>query len=411
MLKDVPLPATHRLAIRLHPRAERAIRRGHPWVYAEGISQQRHAGSTGDLAVIFDREDRFLAIGLYDPASPIRVRILHQGSPCTIDDSWFRGTIRAAFLKRKQLAEEGTTGYRVVHGENDQLPGLVIDRYGESWVVKLYTAAWVPHLQTILETLEEVIPPERIVLRLGRSAAADPESLYGLTDGMVIVGESTHTGPALFLENQLTFEADLIAGHKTGFFLDQRENRSRVEQLSAGKSVLNVFAYTGAFSVYAARGGAREVTSLDISAPALAVAERNFAHNRHLPGVGAARHEIMCGDAFAALDQLGKEKRQFDLVILDPPAFAKSQGEVERALQSYERLIRQGLGVVRPGGQLIAASCSSRIGEEEFLGVVEGAARRERRVLRSIVQMGHPVDHPVGFAEGRYLKTVYARVA
>jgi 23S rRNA (cytosine1962-C5)-methyltransferase len=263
------LQAGRRLAVRLHAGAERAVRRGHPWVFAEGIRQLKGAGAAGDLAVVFDQYNRFVAIGLYDPDSPIRIRVLHHGEPVVIDQEWLTHRVRTAWQLRREVASESTTGYRLVHGENDGLPGLVADRYGSSVVLKVYSAAWLPHLDSVVAALHAVDAPTRVVLRLSRAVQAAADTL---TDGQVLAGDPLD-GPVLFLENGITFEADLVRGQKTGFFLDQRDNRARVERHASGRSVLNVFAYTGGFSVYAARGGARAVTSVDISAPALEAAE------------------------------------------------------------------------------------------------------------------------------------------
>jgi 23S rRNA (cytosine1962-C5)-methyltransferase len=398
-----------RLALRLYPRAERAVRRGHPWVFAEGIKQQRHEGRGGDLAVLFDRDDRFLAIGLYDPHSPIRVRVLHRGDPETIDGAWFAARLGAAHQLRRALPEEGTTGFRVVHGENDGLPGLVVDRYGESLVVKLYTVAWFPHLEDVLAGLQELVRPERVVLRLSRAVEQVGAPSGDLRDGQVLLGRSL-SGPVLFRENDLTFEADLVRGHKTGFFLDQRDNRRRVQGHCAGMSVLDVFAYTGGFSLYAARGGARSVTSLDVSASALATAERCFRHNASLPGVAAARHRTLVGDAFELLPVLRDRGERFDVVILDPPAFAKAQAQVERAVAGYARILRGGLALLSPGGLLVAASCSSRITAHGFRELLNQTAHRAGLPLRILQQTGHPLDHPIGFPEGAYLKCIYGRI-
>jgi 23S rRNA (cytosine1962-C5)-methyltransferase len=407
MLQDLPAPSHTRVALRLEPRAERAVRRGHPWVFAHGIKQQRHKGSAGDLAVIFDSDNRFLAIGLYDPTSPIRVRVLHQGTPETIDREWFADRIQTAHERRLPLLAQNTTGYRVVHGENDGLPGLVVDRYGDSLVMKLYTVAWIPYLSAVLASLQGHLSPERVVLRLSRTAQAQQEELHGLFDGQVLHGLPIHSS-VLFHENGLLFETDLIKGHKTGFFLDQRDNRARVERLSAGRTVLNVFAYTGGFSLYAARGGAPEVTSLDISHPALAAAERNFAHNRQIEAVAAARHHVLPGDAFELLEELHRHGDRYGLVILDPPAFAKADREIDRAIRSYQRLTRLGLGVLSPGGVLVAASCSSRIGSDRFAEAVSTAAREAGRPLQLFEQTGHALDHPISFPEAAYLKCLFA---
>lgn len=409
VLLNRPDGSGRRIAIRLHGGAERAVRGGHPWVFAEGIRQQRHEGAAGDLAVMFDRSNRFLAIGLYDPHSPIRIRVLHHGEPETIDAAWFAARIRAACERRHELFGEATTGYRLVHGENDGLPGLVVDRYAGNLVIKLYTSAWLPHLRSVVDTLVANDYTERVVLRFSRAVertvAGSPDS----SDAQVLFGDPL-TGAVLFQENGLTFEADLVRGQKTGFFLDQRENRALVGQSSRGRTVLNVFAYTGGFSLYAARGGATSVTSLDISAPALAAAERNFEHNRSNHAVAAARHHTVAGDAFDVLRTMTNGQERFDMVILDPPAFAKAQPEVERAMATYSRLVRLGLGVVSPGGLLVAASCSSRITADAFRDIVEDASRASARSLRVRQQTGHPEDHPIGFPQGAYLKCIFADV-
>ena len=333
--------------MRVTPAAERAVRKGHPWVFAHAVRKQSCAGRAGDLAVIFDRRRRFLAVGLYDPHSPIRVRILQHGKQADIDRGWFRNRLLVAAERRVPLRDSGdTTGYRLVHGENDGLPGLVLDRYAQTLVLKVYTAAWLPHLRDLLPILPRVSPAERVVLRLGRAMQEHPPALYGLTDGTVLVGPPL-TGAIVFRENGLCFEVDPARGQKTGFFLDQRENRARVAGLSAGKAVLDVFCYTGGFSLYAACGGARAVVSVDVSQPALDAAVRNFSLNRHRPTVAVMidgrAHEVITEDAFEALTRLGRKGRRFGLVIIDPPAFAKRRKEIEGALSAHARLTRLGL--------------------------------------------------------------------
>jgi 23S rRNA (cytosine1962-C5)-methyltransferase len=277
-LDALPRASDRRIALQVTPAAERALRGGHPWVFDQAIVKQSHAGQPGDLAVIFDGKRRFLAIGLYDPDSPIRVRVLQHRQPATIDRAWFAGRLQAAAAIRQPLVAQHTTGYRLVHGENDGLPGLIAGRYADTLVVKLYTAAWLPHLRDVVAGLHTVQPFERLVLRLSRNTAASAAP-YGLSDGQTLIGDDPG-GPVIFQENGLFFAADVVKGHKTGFFFDQRDNRAEVRARAAGRRVLDVFAYSGGFSVYAAAGGATEVTSLDISAPALADAAANFALNR-----------------------------------------------------------------------------------------------------------------------------------
>ncbi|MCE7983246.1 MAG: class I SAM-dependent rRNA methyltransferase [Caldilinea sp. CFX5] len=407
LLIALPEPANRRIALHVNREAERAIRNGHPWLFENSIERQSHEGKPGDLAVVFDQKRRFLAIGLYDPTSPLRLRVLQQGTQATIDQPWFLAQVTKAAQRRAPLLTGRTTGYRLVHGENDGLPGLVVDRYDQTLVIKLYTAGWVPHLPDLLAGLATVQPTERIVLRMSRALQKAPEYLYGLTDGMILTGPPLH-GPVVFLENGLRFEADPIHGQKTGFFLDQRDNRARVEGLAAGKRVLNVFAYNGGFSLYAARGGAPLVASLDISRPALQAAERNFALNQDVLTVAATTHQLLVGDAFSLLAEMASNRRTFDLVIIDPPAFAKQQSEVERALAAYAQLTRLGLGVLSPGGTIVLASCSSRVSTDAFVNATTSAAASQDRPLRAFAQTAHALDHPIGFPEGAYLKCLFA---
>lgn len=410
-LSDIPGPAARRIALRVTPVAERALRQGHPWLFDRAIRQQSHDGRPGDLAVIFDRKGRFLAVGLYDPRSSLRVRILAHAEPAAIDRDWFTAQLAAAAQVRAPLLQQPpaavTTGFRLVHGENDGLPGLVIDRYEGTAVVKLYTAAWIPHLRDVLAALAKVSPAERGILRFGRGMQRHPDDLCGLSDGQVLLGPALDNS-VLFWENGLRFEADPVRGQKTGFFLDQRDNRARVERLAAGKTVLNLFAYSGGFSVYAARGGARSVVSVDTSAPALEAATRNWARNEQFAGVAAAAHETVAEDAFELLARMGKGACRFELVIVDPPAFAQEQAQVQQALLAYERLTRLSLAVLQPGGTLVQASCSSRVDADTFFATVRRAAARAGRPLREIERSGHALDHPIAFKEGAYLKCLFA---
>lgn len=409
-LPPLPAPAARNIALGVSRGAQRALRQGHPWLYAEGIERQSHEGQPGDLAVIFDHRRRFLAVGLYDPTSPIRVRVLQAGQPAPIDGAWFTQKIAAALALRQSLHDDaGTTGYRLIHGENDGLPALVLDRYGETGVLKLYTPAWVPHLPAFLSALQEAFPLRRLVLRLSRAVAAEPAHLHGLQPGHVLHGPALE-GSVTFLENGLHFAADVVHGQKTGFFFDHRHNRARVETLSNGRDVLNLFAYTGAFSLYAARGGARHVLSQDLSAPALAAAQDNFARNAHDPRVAAAEHELLEGDAFDALQTLRRDGRAFDMVIVDPPSFANTMAELPGALRAYERLTRGSLRLLRPGGVLAIASCTSRVTPAQFYETVLHSATSAGFALQEIARSGHALDHPVTFPEGQYLKCLFARL-
>ncbi|GAA5532985.1 23S rRNA (cytosine(2499)-C(5))-methyltransferase [Deinococcus aluminii] len=390
-------PTRPRLRLRVTAAAEAQLRGGHPWLYASSVREQNREGEAGELAVVYDRRDRFLALGLYDPHSPLRVRVLHVGFPVIVDETWWAARLDAALLRRAALFGPETDGYRVLNGESDGFPGAVVDRYADTLVLKLYTAAWFPHLPLLLDLLAERFPGFRVVLRLSRNIVALAEEA-GLRDGQTLAGDEPD-GPVIFRESGLRFEADVVRGQKTGFFLDQRENRRRVEALAKGRRVLNAFSFSGGFSLYAARGGAREVVSLDISPHALASAERNFALN---PGL-TARHETVQADVF---EWLAETKREFDLIILDPPSLARREAERAGAVRAYGKLAADGLRRLAPGGVLVSASCSAHVSADEFFEAVRGAARRSGRKWRELRTSRHAPDHHASFPEAEYLKAI-----
>ena len=371
-LADVPPPSDRRLAVRVSRDALRQIRGGHPWVFDGSIRSVSHDGDAGDLAVIFDDDRKFAAIGLYDPDSPIRVRIVHTGKPRTIDAAFWNERIADALTRRRSLvADAKTTGYRWVHGENDGLPGLVVDRYDHTAVVKLYTAAWFPHLRDVVAAIVGDAGIGRVVLRTSRQVGDTGPA--GMDDGAILVGAAPED-PVAFLEHGLTFEADVVHGQKTGHFLDQRENRRRVGELSAGARVLDVFCCTGGFSVHAAAGGASVVHSVDLSRPAIDTTIRNLAANAGRPAVAGVDHRTTVGDAFEVLASMADRGQRFDVVVIDPPSFASRADQVERALRGYAHLTRLGLAVTRDGGCLVQSSCSSRIDERMFHETIRRSA-------------------------------------
>ncbi len=407
LLDKLPQPTTRRIALHITPNAERILRQGHPWLFGDSITRQSYEGQAGDLAVVFDKKDRFMAVGLYDPASPIRVKILHQGSSVRIDAEWFAACTAEAVKRRASLPTMGTTGYRLIHGENDGFPGLIVDRYADTFVLKLYSAIWLPYLRMVVEGLVQQAGVSHIILRLSRQLQAG--TLYGLSDGALLYGEQP-SAPLIFSENNLRFAVDVVHGHKTGFFCDQRDNRARVRALAQGRRVLDVFSYVGAFSLSAAAGGATEVLSVDISAPALAAAQQNFALNQALPAVAAARYEVIADDAFEVMERLRQQRRQFEMVIVDPPTFASSSDQISRALDAYQKLVRLALPLVTPPGIFVMASCSSRIAASVFFETVLETAQRSGYRLEEIERTGHALDHPIAFPEGAYLKCLFARV-
>ncbi len=394
------------MAVRVTPDARRQIAAGHPWVFNESIASISHRGVVGDLAVIFDNDRNFVAIGLWDPGSPIRIRVLHHGKPAVVDTEFWRRRINAAADRRAEIGDD-TDGYRVLNGENDGFPGLVLDRYAETFALKLYSPVWIPHLRSLVEVIGEQFHPSALVLRLARTMA--DQRLHGLTEGMALIGEPP-SEPVMFRENGMWFEADVLHGQKTGYFLDQRDNRALVGSMSAGQRVLDVFAASGGFGVYAAAGGATRVTSVDQSAPALAAADRNFAHNSALPNVRHCEHDSIVGDAYEVMDRLIQRRKHYDIVVVDPPSFAQRQSNVERALHAYGQLTQRAVQLTRPDGLLVQASCSSRITEQQFHATVRGSAQRAGYDLVEFRRTTHAIDHPVSFAQGSYLKALFARV-
>lgn len=395
-----------RLAVRVTRDAARQVRGGHPWVFDGSVVSVKPDGAPGDLAVIFDDRRKFMAIGLYDPASPIRIKVLHAGSPTPIDDAFWIDRLTAALELRRRLVDDPTTtALRWVHGENDGLPGLVLDSYGDTTVVKLYSAAWFAHLDAVVSAAQQVLVADRVVLRLARNVAPDGAR----ADATALVGELPNR-PVRFLERGLTFEADVVHGQKTGHFLDQRDNRFRVRNRATGARVLDVYACTGGFSVNAAAGGAELVHSVDINAAAIATARRNMDHNRGLPAVRACHHHDTVGDAMAVMAEMSDHGRRFDLVVVDPPSFASRKDQVPGALRAYGRLTELALRLLEPGGTLVQASCSARVSEADFFATVGAAAQRHGVVLVDALRTSHAVDHPIGFPEGGYLKAVFATV-
>jgi 23S rRNA (cytosine1962-C5)-methyltransferase len=404
--KSNSVKAAPRLRLRLAPAAETAVRSGHPWIFADRIREQNREGRVGELAVIYDRRDRFLAAGLFDPDSPIRVRVLQVGKPRAIDRQWWTERLSLPIERRGGLFDEQTNGYRLINGESDGWPGLVLDRYAMTLVVKLYTAAWLPRLEETVELIRKQLSPERMVLRLSRKIVQGARVSFGFEDGQVLFGDRRDACPT-FLESGLRFEADVQRGQKTGFFLDQRENRRIVESLARGRTVLNAFSFSGGFSLYAARGGASSVTDLDLDRHALGTARRNFALNADISAAARCRHEMVQSEAF---EWLGKEtRRRFELMVLDPPSFAPREADRANAIRSYGRLISLGIERLARRGILVACSCSAHVSAEEFFKTAERSAAKSGRKFVELQTTRHAPDHPATFKEAEYLKAIYLK--
>lgn len=411
MIMAAPLAsqAPPRLRLRVTAVADQHIRAGHPWIFSDSVKEQNRAGTAGELAVIFDRNDKFLAVGFFDPESPIRVRILHVGKPLTIDAAFWQARLEAALQRREGLFDERTSGYRLINGESDGWPGLVLDRYDTTLVLKIYTTAWVRRLEEITNLIRERLQPERLVLRWSRNIEATVKGARSSSSARndQEYAEPELCAPVVFCENGIRFEADVWKGQKTGFFLDQRENRRIVESLARGRTVLNAFSFSGGFSLYAARGGAKWVTDLDISKHALDSAKRNLALNSSDAAIAGCRHESVQADVFEWL--AGDAKRKFDLIVLDPPSLAKREAERAGAIRAYAKLAESGLNHLTPGGILVACSCSAHVTAEEFFEAVRQAARASGRRFTELQTTRHAPDHHATFTEAEYLKGIYLR--
>ncbi|APR85899.1 LSU m5C1962 methyltransferase RlmI [Minicystis rosea] len=383
------------MTLRITRTAAAAVRRGHPWVYREGIQKTRQRmpamGATVELA---DEEGTFLGRGLYDAASPIAVRVFDATRGPALSTADLGARVARAVARRDGRFDAGTTAYRLCNGEGDRVPGMVIDRYGDVAVLRLDTEAWGPHLAGVARALVKPLAA-RGVRSIAVRVTFDDKKLDPLE------------GPPppdriQVLEHGMTMEVDLAHGQKTGAFLDQRENRARVRALAAGrKRVLNLFSYAGGFSIAAALGGAERVTSVDVAAAAHATAQRTFRAN----GVDPLAHAFVSADVFAFLDQARTRGDRFDLIISDPPSFAPSERALPRAMQAYRKLHGAVASVLADGGVLCASSCSSHVDAEDFVATLDDAALG-RGDLRLCDLFGNPEDHPSlpAWPEGRYLK-------
>lgn len=384
-----------RRTVRLHKPLRERIRAGHPWIYDRALAALPPGVAAGDVIAIADDQGE-IALAIADPGSPIRARILAPPGTA-LDAGWTRGRAEAAAARRaRDPLLAGCTGRRLVHGEADACPGLVVDLYDTTAVVVFdgpaAAAFWRPRLSDVLAGLEHggaIIAHAWLRGDRRRGASSPGEAVRGEPPGELVIAE-----------DDARFAVDVRAGQKTGFFLDQRDNRRTIRRHAAGQRVLNLFAYTGGFSIHAALGGASRVTSVDIAAPAIAGLDRNLA----LTGLPAEAHERVAGDTFEFLARAARQGRRWDLVIADPPSFAPSERTRPAALAAYRRLAAAAVAVTEPTGRFALASCSSHVTESDLLDQVADLA--PHHVLRLRAAAGAASDHPVlpAFPEGRYLK-------
>ena len=384
------------ITIQLKPKKEESLLRFHPWVFSGAIQRFEGNPAEGDLVEVMDSHRNFLGIGHYQIGS-IAVRIVSFEKKEINDDFWMNKILQAYKLRCTLglVNPPQNNTYRLIHGEGDNLPGLIVDVYDHTAVLQAHSVGMHQIRQTLAEKIVEVVPAVKNVFyksetTLPFNAPIEPE------DGYLIGGENNSFKA---VESGLQFQVDWLRGQKTGFFIDQRENRLLLEKYSKDKSVLNMFCYTGGFSVYALRGGAKSVHSVDSSAKAIELTDKNIA----IDFPEAINHASFAEDAFKFLNE---RRAEYDLIILDPPAFAKHRDAVRNALKGYKRLNHKALEQIKPGGILFTFSCSQVISKDQFRLAVFSAAAEAKRNVRILHQLTQPADHPINIyhPEGEYLK-------
>ena len=393
------------LTVTLKPDRHASLLRKHPWVFSGSIDQVDGNPDPGDTVRVVTCDGDPLGVGMYSPSSQIRVRMWSFNPETAVDEAFFRAKIESALALRRDLGllGEPSAAARLVHSESDGLPGLIVDRYADVLVCQFLTAGAAKHRDTLARLLGELSPARSVVER----SDSDVLAREGLEPQVgVLAGEAA--GEVEITEPAGKFGIDVLQGHKTGFYLDQRENRAAVMRLSRGRDVLNAFAYTGGFGVAALNGGATHVTNLDTSGDALALAAKNFARN----GADPARVAYEEADAFHQLRRYRDSRRAFDLIVLDPPKFAETKAQIDGACRGYKDINLLAFKLLRPGGLLFTFSCSGAIYADLFQKVVAGAALDSGRDAKILARMTQGPDHPVlaSYPEGDYLKGLVLRV-
>ncbi len=384
----------------LHPGKERSLLRRHPWLFDTSVARLSGPARPGDTVTVCDAHGKPLAKAAYSPHSKIRARVWSFDPETIIDHAFFKRRVAESVARRAALPElAGQQGLRLIHAESDRLPGVIADEYGDTVVVQLTSVGAEKWRSAIVDGLAKATGCARIYER----SDSEVRGLEGLKPATGWRFGEAPAGEIVIEEHGVRYGVDIVAGHKTGFYLDQRDNRRMLAELSRGKRVLDCFCYTGGFSLQALAGGAASVLSIDSSQPALDRAAANLALN---PQLDAARTEWRCANVFDELRRLKSADESFDLIVLDPPKFAPSASYAERASRAYKDINLLGFKLLAPGGLLMTYSCSGGIGVELFQKIVAGAACDAGRTARIVKRLQGAADHPVdlAFPEGEYLK-------
>jgi 23S rRNA (cytosine1962-C5)-methyltransferase len=389
----------------LKPKRARPFFGRHPWVLDSAVQRVEGSPADGDVVDLATHDGTFVARGLWNAASRLRVRLYTFDPAVKLDDALWRARLEAAVALRRTLGLDDRAGAaRLVNSEGDDLSGLIVDRYGDFLAVQVTALAMALRLETLADHLMEIVAPRGILLR---GAERGLSKLEGLQLPDRLIRGAAPSGPIFVTEHGLKFGVDLTEGQKTGYYLDQRDNRHAAARYARGRRVLDMFCYSGGFAVAAAvAGGARSVLAVDSSAKAAALAKANADLN------GAANVTVETADAFEKLDALRAAGERFGMVVLDPPKFARSRAALDDALRAYHRINRVAIDMLEPGGVLVTCSCSGSVSREDFLQMLGGVAQRARRPLQILECRGAAPDHPVSASclEGEYLKCVIARV-
>jgi 23S rRNA (cytosine1962-C5)-methyltransferase len=390
--------------VRLRRGRERSLQRGHPWLFSGAIEAVDGDPAAGDTVEIVDADGRWLARAMFAPSSRIACRVWTFDPDEAVDEGLIERRLEAAVERRTDLAVSGRVdAYREVHAESDLLPGIIVDRYANTRVIQLLTPGADRFRPSVVSFLSKLDGCRGLYER----SDSDARELEGLAPERGLLWGEVPPGNVRVDEYGKSFDVDIAEGHKTGFYLDQRENRRFAESVLVGDEILDAFCYTGGFTVAALRGGAGRVLSIDSSERALQLAARNLAVN----GLAAARGQPVAGDVFVELRRLRDQGRSFDAIVLDPPRFAPTASQVQRAARGYKDINLLALKLLRPGGRLITFSCSGGVSPELFEQIVAGAARDAGHHFVIEGWLGQPADHPVAthFPEGRYLKGLVCR--
>jgi len=388
----------------LYKGREKSLLRRHPWVFSGSVAAVKGEIKSGDTIGILSADQEFLGWGAYSPHSQIRARIWSWDQQTNINRAFFEKKLaQSALARSSMLRGRDTDALRLVHGESDGLPGLIVDRYGEWIVVQFLTSGVEKWRSEILQSLVSLFKPRGIYER----SDVDVRRLEGLEERVGLLWGEAPPDRVVISEQGTQFDVDLRRGQKTGFYLDQRRNRLKVKELAAGTEVLDCFCYSGGFSIAALQGGAMSVTGIDVSGAALAQARSNLRLN----GFMEDKYAQIEGDVFRVLRQLRDRDRRFDLIVLDPPKFAPTTAQVERAVRGYKDINLLALKLLRPGGVLTTFSCSSGVGMDLFQKIVAGAALDAEAQVQLVEWLHQDVDHPVAlnFPEGEYLSGLVLR--